>query len=90
MRRELDRALSQPADRLRHRERAIPRRAGDVAMHADGGDEPDAFLVAASHLGPEHARRDHPDVARRVEAVEGERVAARDDREAVVGPAQRQ
>ena len=59
-------------------------------MHADGGDEPDALLVAEPHLGPEHAGRDHPDVPRWIEPVERERVAAGDDREPVVGTPQRQ
>ena len=78
---ELDRALAEPADGLGHRERARLRLAGHVAVHADRGDEPDALLVAAAHLGAEHPRRDHADVAGRVEAVERERVAAGDDRE---------
>ena len=78
-RRELDAALPQTADRLRHREHAGERAAGGVAVHADGGDEADAFLVAAAHLGSEHARRDHAAVAGRIEPSEAERVAARDD-----------
>ena len=56
------------------------RLTGHVAVHSDRSDEPDAFLVAAPHLGAEHPRRDHADVAVRVEAVERERVAAGDDR----------
>ena len=87
---QLDRALAQAADRLGHGERARLGPAGDVAVDADGGDEPDALLVAAADLGPEHARRDHPDVAGRVEAVERERVPARHDGEPVVGPGDRQ
>ena len=82
-RRQLDRALAQPTDRLRDRERARLRAARRVAVDADRGDEPDALLVAGAHLGSEHARRDHPDVAVGVEAVERERVPAREDREAL-------
>ena len=72
-----------PPMRLGDGERARLRVAGGVAVHADAGDEADALLVAAAHLGPEHARRDEADVARRVEPVEGERVAAGHDHERV-------
>jgi len=58
-------------------------RARDVTVNADRGDEPDALLVAAAHLGTEHARRDHGRVTRGVDAVEGERVATGDDHERV-------
>ncbi len=50
-----------------------------VLVHAHPGDEPDALLVAATHLGPEHAGRHEADVAVGVEAVERERVAAGHD-----------
>ena len=83
---QLDRALPQATDRLRDPEHALVRATGDVAVHADRGDEPDALLVAAPDLRAEHARRDHAEVAVDREAVERERVAARDDR-APVGPA---
>ena len=80
---QLDGALLQAADRLGDRERARLGVAGGVAVHADAGDEADALLVAAAHLGAEHARRHQADVARRIEAVEGERVAAGHDHERV-------
>src|SRR5262249_39118365 len=84
---ELDRALAEPADRLRHREHTLAGSSGEVAMYADGGDETDSFLVAPAYLGAEHPGCDHADVAGRVEAVEGERVSAGDDREPVGGTA---
>ena len=87
---ELDRALAQTADRLRDCERAGERVPGDVAVHTDRGDEARAFLVATTHLGPEHARRDHADVAVGREAIEGEGVPARDDRARVGARAQRE
>ena len=78
-RRQLDRALPQPTDGPGDREHALLRAPGDVAVHADRGDEPDALLVAEAHFGAEHARRHHAGVARRLEPIERERVAARDD-----------
>ena len=69
-----------PLATARVRARAVP---VSVAVDAERGDEADALLVAATHLGAQHAGRDHADVARRVEAVERERVAARHDDERV-------
>ena len=79
---QLDGALLQAADRLGDGEHARLRVAGGVAVHADAGDEADALLVAAAHLGAEHARRDQADVAGRIEPVERQRVAAGHDRPA--------
>ena len=89
-RRELDRPLPQPADRLGDGQRARQGAPRGVGVHTDGGDEPDAFLVATPHLGPEHAWRHHADVAVGVEPVERERVPAGDDREPVGLAPQRQ
>ena len=89
-RRQLDRALEQAADGLGDGEGARTRGARHVAVDAEGGDEPDAFLVAAAHLRAQHAGRDHAHVAGRVEAVERERVPARHDDQRVVARADRQ
>ena len=78
---QLDRALAQTAERLREREGSGPRASRRVLVDADPGDVADALLVAAADLRAEHARRDHADVAFGLEAVEGERVTAGDDRE---------
>ena len=80
---QLDGALQEAADRLGDGEGARPRGARHVAVDPEGGDEPDALLVAAAHLRTEHARCDHAHVARGVEAVERERVAAGHDDERV-------
>ena len=56
---------------------------GAVLVDADGGDEAGALLEADPHVGPEHARRHHHDVAVGSEAVVGQRVAAGDDRAGV-------
>ena len=74
----------------RHGQHASLGVPGDVAVHADRGDEPGALLVAAAHLGPQHPRRHHANVARELEAVERERVAAGDDHEGVVARRDRQ
>ena len=77
-------------DGLGDGEGARSRGARHVAVDAEGGDEPDAFLVAAAHLRPQHPRCDHAHVAGRVEPVEGERVPARHDDERVVTRTDRQ
>src|SRR5262249_61854581 len=82
--RELDSALTKPADGLRYGQRAVARSPRSVAMDADCGDEADALVVAAPHLRSEHPGRDHADVARGIEAVERQRVPTRDDREPAV------
>ena len=80
----LDRALLEAADRLRHREHTHVRVACGVLVHADGGDEAAALLVALAHFGTEHPRRDHADIAGGGEADRArEGVPASDDREAV-------
>ncbi len=83
LRRQLDRTLTQPSDRLGHGQCASPPVAGEVAVHTDRGDEADSFLVAATHLGAKHAGRDHPEVTVGLEATEGERVAAGNNDERV-------
>ena len=63
VRRHLDRALAQAADRLGDREDALQRVPGAILVHAERGDEPAALHVAAAHLRAQHARRDQPHVA---------------------------
>jgi hypothetical protein len=82
-RRQLERALTKAADGLGDGQRAGPCRAGHVPLHAYRGDEPDALLVAPPHLGAEHARRDHAGVARWLQTLERQRVAAGHDDEGV-------
>src|SRR5204863_34477 len=65
------------------RERARQRRAGAVLLHPDRGDEADALLVAPPHLGTEHSWRDHSGVSGRIQSLERECVAGRDDHQRV-------
>ena len=69
-----------PPIALRDTQHPIARATSDVAVHTDRGDEADTLLEAAAHLGTQHARRDHPEVAVDLEPVECERVPARHDR----------
>ena len=82
---QLDRTLTEPADRERDGQYALERASRLIVLDTDCGDEPVALHVTRTHLGPEHARGDHPEVARRVEPSERGAVAAGDDR-ACVGP----
>jgi len=61
----------------------VPGGTGHVPLHAHGRDEAGALLVAPADLGAEHAGGDHAGVARRLQAVEGERVAAGHDHQRV-------
>jgi hypothetical protein len=81
---ELDGPLAQAADGRRNGQRPSLSGPGPVGVHAHRGDESDALLVAAPHLGAEHAGGDHGQVAARVEPVEGQGVAAGHDGEPVV------